>query len=324
MARVLSGRACDIYNARLSPGAFVSSASWLEGQSPAVSGCGHRQIDLGSSVFRFAQLESATASAHPQQPGDLPVQFRKLFRQGLAVRTSEHVWILGKEVWTREFTEYGHGGDDAGMCLADGTLYYSCYFGNKPISGVTAAMDPDTGKIKWVTTDHSVHAGCAPSIANGRLYLGGYNAVEGEINRVFCLDASTGKLVWKSDPVERAIHVVTIAGDRLFTHAQYQQGYLLDATNGAKLCELTQGYRCTRFTMDGTLLLGSNMDLIDTADGNRLLSSGPAVDVLQCVGAHVANGRLFYTANGSGLQLSMSYGEEAEQNPRPWEPGGAK
>ncbi len=230
----------------------------------------------------------------------------------------------GKEVWTREFTEYGHGGDDAGMCLADGTLYYSCYFGNKPISGVTAAMDPDTGKIKWVTTDHSVHAGCAPSIANGRLYLGGYNAVEGEINRVFCLDASTGKLVWKSDPVERAIHVVTIAGDRLFTHAQYQQGYLLDATNGAKLCELTQGYRCTRFTMDGTLLLGSNMDLIDTADGNRLLSSGPAVDVLQCVGAHVANGRLFYTANGSGLQLSMSYGEEAEQNPRPWEPGGAK
>jgi hypothetical protein len=118
--------------------------------------------------------------------------------------------------------------------------------------------------------------------------------------------------------VERAIHVVTIAGDRLFTHAQYQQGYLLDATNGAKLCELTQGYRCTRFTMDGSLLIGSNMDLIDTADGNRLLSTGPAVDVLQCVGAHIANGRLFYTANGSGLQLSMSYGEEAEQSPQPW------
>jgi hypothetical protein len=91
--------------------------------------------------------------------------------------------------------------------------------------------------------------------------------VEGETNRVYCLDARTGKLVWKSDPVERAIHVVTVADNQLFTHAQNRQGYLLDAANGAKLCELTQGYRCTRFTMDGALLLGSNMDLIETAAG---------------------------------------------------------
>ena len=70
--------------------------------------------------------------------------------------------------------------------------------------------------------------------------------------------------------------------------------------------------------MDGSLLLGSDMDLIDTAQENRLVSTGPAVDVLQCVGANISNGRLFYTANGSGLQLSMSYGDEAEQSPRPW------
>jgi outer membrane protein assembly factor BamB len=222
-------------------------------------------------------------------------------------------WNLetGAEVWSREFTEYGHGGDDAGMCLADGTLYYSCYFGNKPVSGVTAAMEPDTGRIKWVTTQYSVHAGCAPSIDRGRLYLGGYNAVEGDINRVFCLEAANGNLIWKSDPIERAIHVVTIGDGQLFTHAQYRQGYLLDAENGTKICELTHGYRCTRFTMDGSLLIGSNMDLIDTAQDNRLISTGPAVDVLQCVGAQVSNGRLFYTANGSGLQLSMSYGDEA-------------
>jgi outer membrane protein assembly factor BamB len=229
-------------------------------------------------------------------------------------------WNLdtGAEVWSRDFSEYGHGGDDAGMCLAEGTLYYSCYFGNKPVSGVTAALEPDTGKIKWATTDYSVHAGCAPSIDRGRLYLGGYNAVEGNLNRVFCLDATNGQLIWKSDPLERAIHVVTVADDKLFAHAQYRQGYLLNSDNGAKICELTQGYRCTRFTMDGSLLLGSNMDLIDTSHDNQLISTGPAVDVLQCVGAHISNGRLFYTANGSGLQLSMSYGDEAEQSPQPW------
>ncbi len=229
-------------------------------------------------------------------------------------------WDLetGAEVWSRDFSEYGHGGDDAGMCLADDTLYYSCYFGNKRISGVTAALDPHTGAIQWVTTDYSVHAGCTPSVARGRLYLGGYNPVEGDINRVFCLDARNGQLIWKSDPVQHAIHVVTVADDRLFTHAQYRQGYLLDADSGAKICELAHGYRCTRFTMDGALLLGSNMDLIDTAHGNALVSTGPAVDVLQCVGAHASNGRLYYTANGSGLQLSMSYGDESEQAPRSW------
>jgi outer membrane protein assembly factor BamB len=231
-------------------------------------------------------------------------------------------WDLrtGQEVWSRDFAEYGHGGDDAGMCLEDGMLYYSCYFGNKPVPGVTAAIVPETGKIKWLTTRYSVHAGCSPSVRHGRLYLGGYNPVEGKTNRVWCLDASDGRLIWKSDPVERAIHVITIADDKLFTHAQYRQGYLLDAESGRKICELTQGYRCTRFTMDGSYLLGPNMDVIDISQDNRLISTGPAVDVLQCVGAQLSNGRLFYTANGSGLQLSMSYGAEARAASGPWSP----
>ncbi len=231
-------------------------------------------------------------------------------------------WDLktGREVWSQDFSKYGQGGDDAGMCLTDGILYYSCYFGDKKISGVTAAIDAQSGRIKWLTTKYSVHAGCTPSIHGGRLYLGGYNAVEGKINRVWCLDASNGKLVWKSDPIERAIHVVTIAGKRLFTHAQYKNGYLLDATNGKRLCNLTKGYRCTRFTMDGSYLLGPNLDVIDTARGNRLVSTGPAIDVLLCVGMHVSNGRLFYTANGSGLELSLSYGGEAERMGASWHP----
>ena len=119
-------------------------------------------------------------------------------------------WDLrdGREVWTLDFSQHGHGGDDAGMCLADGTLFYSCYFGNKPVPGVTAAIEPKTGAIKWLTTDFSVHAGCAPSASQGKLFLGGYNAVEGDVNRVWCLDTTNGNLIWKSDPVERAIHVL--------------------------------------------------------------------------------------------------------------------
>ncbi len=211
----------------------------------------------------------------------------------------------GKEVWTRDFSEYGAGGDDAGICLVEGTLYYSCYFGNKPVPGVTAALDPQTGAMRWVTTKHSVHAGCTISGQGGRLYLGGYNPVEGDKNVVWCLDARDGSLVWKSEPVLGAIHVVTITDRHLFVHAQYRNGYLLDKQTGKIVDTLAQGYRCSRFTSCEPYLIGPNFDLFDLSDKPTLVSSGPQLDVLMCVGAFASGGRLYLTTNGSGLQACM-------------------
>lgn len=211
----------------------------------------------------------------------------------------------GKEVWTRDFSEYGAGGDDAGMCLMDGTLYYSCYFGKRPVPGVTAAMNPASGEVKWLSTKHSVHAGCTVSGADGRLYLGGYNPVDGDNNVVWCLDARDGSLVWKSDPVLGAIHVITIADKFLFTHAQYRNAYLLDKATGKVLTTLAKGYRCSRFTYCEPYLVGPNFDLFDLSRSPSLVSSGPQLDVLMCVGAFASGGNLFLTTNGSGLQASM-------------------
>lgn len=225
----------------------------------------------------------------------------------------------GKVVWTRDFSEYGAGGDDAGMCLMDGTIYYSCYFGGKGPPGVTAALEPQTGRVLWATTKYAVHAGCTVSGADGRLYLGGYNPVEGKVNRVWCLDAKDGSLVWKSEPVSRAIHVITVGRRFLFTHSQYQNGYLIDKQNGKILSTLVPGYRCTRFTLSEPYLLGPNLTLYDLSRGNRRAYCGPAVDVLLCVGMFASNGRLFYTTNGGGLQASLAYGEEAASLSSPWE-----
>jgi len=225
----------------------------------------------------------------------------------------------GKEVWTRDFSQYGAGGDDAGMCLMDGTLYYSCYFGDKDPSGVTAAIEPQTGRILWATTKHAVHAGCTVSASEGRLYLGGYNPVEGKVNRVWCLDASDGSLIWQSEPVKRAIHAVTIGKDFLFTHAQYENGYLIDKADGKILSTLTKGYRCTRFTLSEPYLLGPNMVMFDLSQGNKLVCCGPALDVLDCIGAIVSNGRVFATTNGGGLQASLVYGPEAVSWSPPWQ-----
>jgi outer membrane protein assembly factor BamB len=234
----------------------------------------------------------------------------------------------GKEVWTKDFSQYGSGGDEAGLCLMDDTLYYSCFFGYlrrrggaAKATGVTAAIDPASGRVLWATDEHAVHSGCTISGQDGRLYLGGYSRVDEKTNRVWCLDAADGSLVWQSDPVDRAIHVITIGERFLFTHAQYENGYLIDKETGKILRQLTQGYKCTRFTLSEPHLLGANMDVHDLTDIEdiRLLSTGPAVDPSQCLGAVVSNGRLFYTGHGSGLQISQTYGAEAASAAPPWE-----
>jgi outer membrane protein assembly factor BamB len=40
-------------------------------------------------------------------------------------------WDLdtGQVVWQKDFSEFGRGGNDCGLCLMDGRLYYSTFFG---------------------------------------------------------------------------------------------------------------------------------------------------------------------------------------------------
>jgi len=234
----------------------------------------------------------------------------------------------GKEVWTRDFSEFGSGGDDAGVCLMDGMLYYSCYFGYSAKSkrdlpsakGLTAAIKPETGQVVWLTTRYFIHGGCTISGQDGRLYLGGYNKLQGGNSLVWCIDAEDGSLIWQSDPVREAIHVVTMGPRFLFVHAQYRNGFLLDRDTGKILTTLTPGYKCTRFTLTEPYLLASNMDIHDLSDINniRLLSSGPRLDPSECVGAVASNGRIFYTCHGGGLQVCQAWGAEATLITTPW------
>jgi len=276
---------------------FSGSPSWNRQQPPIVHD--------GLVVYQFGTgtYTAKTWLFEHQSTFGFPKDHKPLVR----------AWDLesGREVWTRDFSEFGPGGDDAGMCLVNGTLYYSCYFGGKGPLGVTAAIEPTTGRVLWKTTDYALHAGCTISGEGGRLYLGGYNPVEGKVNRVWCLDARDGSLVWKSDPVSRAIHVVTIGERFLFTHSQYEHGYLLDKANGKILSTLVPGYRCTRFTLSEPYLVGPNLTLFDLARDAKPVHCGPALDVLVCVGALVSNGRIFQTTNGGGLQACLTWGSEA-------------
>jgi len=230
-------------------------------------------------------------------------------------------WDLdtGKEVWTVDFSQFGAGGNDAGLCMMGDTLYYSCFFGyaartkdgQPKAQGVTCAIEPTTGKVVWSITNYYVTAGTTISAKDGRLYLGGYNQPNEKTDHryVWCLDAKDGSLIWQSEPLAKSVNVVTIGKNFIFTHASTgKPSYLIDKDTGKILSIFDKGYACTRFTLCEPYLIGANMDMIDTADGNKVVSSGPCVDVRECVGAVVSNGRIFYTSQGSGLQVCQVYG----------------
>jgi outer membrane protein assembly factor BamB len=228
----------------------------------------------------------------------------------------------GKERWTVDFSEFGSGGDDAGVCLMDGTLYYSCYFGlsardkrDLPSArGLTAAIEPETGRVIWQTTQAFIHGGCTLCGESGRLYLGGYNKLEGGNSLVWCVDARDGSVLWKSEPVREAIQVVTIGSKYLFVHAQYQNGFLLDKETGKILTTLTKSYKCSRFTLSEPYLLGPNLDVYDLSDIRNIkpISTGPRLDPSECIGAVVSNGRIFYSCHAGSLQLCELCGDEAK------------
>ena len=243
-------------------------------------------------------------------------------------------WDLetGRQVWMRDFSMLGTGGNDCGVCLMDGRLYYSTFFGysasqrrrrglKSGANGVTAALDPMTGETLWRTTDYSVTAGCTISAAAGRLYLGGYNQPDESTNDrfIFCLDAKDGSLVWRSPPLKSAVNVITVGDDFIFSNARGREGNVLNKETGEIVSQFNMGYACTRFTVSGTYLLGSNMDMIDLASGSRLIASGPSIDSRECVGSTVSNGRVFYTSQASGIQVSLLAGQEASHAKSPWD-----
>jgi outer membrane protein assembly factor BamB len=243
-------------------------------------------------------------------------------------------WDLntGEVVWEKDFSQYGRGGNDCGICILDGKLYYSVFFGYAESfrqrrglpaehNGLTARLDPATGQVEWLTTDHYVTSKCTLSARDGRIYIGGFNrAREGTDDRfVWCLDANDGSLVWQSDPVTSALNVVTVGEQFIFSNALRGKGNLFDRHSGKVIGSIGHNYACCRFTLSEPYVLGANMDMIDLSQGGQLVSTGPAIDSRECLGAVVSNGRIFYMSQASGFVVSQTYGDDSTRLPAVWQ-----
>lgn len=243
-------------------------------------------------------------------------------------------WDLdtGKVLWEKDFSEYGRGGNDCGLCLLDGKLFYSTFFGYSASqrarrglppdnNGITACLDPETGKVIWLTNKYYVTAKCTLSGRDGRIYIGGFNPGKEDIKDrfVWCLNASDGSLVWQSEPVTSALNVVTVGERFIFSNALRGRGNVFDRHTGKVVSTIGHNYACCRFTLSEPYVLGANMDMIDLSNNGKLVSTGPAIDSRECLGAVVSNGRIFYVSQASGFMVSQTYGEESQRVPATWE-----
>lgn len=243
-------------------------------------------------------------------------------------------WDLntGKVLWQKDFSKFGRGGNDCGICILEGKLYYSVFFGyasserkrrGLPVenNGLTACLDPKTGDVKWHTNKYYVTSKCTLSARDGRIYIGGNNQPsEGTKDRfVWCLDANDGSLVWQSDPVTSALNVVTVGKRFIFSNALRGKGNVFDRQSGKVVSSIGHNYACCRFTLSEPYVLGANMDMIDLSKEGKLVSTGPAIDSRECLGAVVSNGRIFYISQASGFVVSQTYGQASKNLPAAWE-----
>ena len=317
---------------------FTGSPSWSRQFPPLV----HGKVAIyasGSGEYAPQGTEKPfTFKGTPQSAGGAEVMSWIYSNDNPYYPKDNHprlwAWDLhtGKVVWEQDFSKHGRGGNDCGICLLDGKLYYSTFFGYSASqrarrglppenNGLTACLEPETGKVIWLTNKYYVTAKCTLTGRDGRIYLGGFNpAQEATKDRfVWCLDARDGSLIWQSEPVTSALNVVTVGEQFIFSNALRGRGNVFDRETGKVVGSVGHNYACCRFTMSEPYILGANMDMIDLSQDGKLVSTGPAIDSRECLGAVVSNGRIFYTSQASGFVVSQTYGEESKNLPAVWQ-----
>ena len=226
---------------------FTGSPSWSRQVPPVVHG------NLAIYVFgsgRYAPQGTEKAYVQQDEPEPRPDGAEVMSwiythdnpyypKDNRPLHRAPGTWTPGELVWQRDFSEFGTGGNDCGLCLMDGTLYYSTFFGyaaqrrGEPgPRGLTAALDPATGKVLWLTTEYYVTAGCTISGADGRLYLGGYNQPQRRRPRTATSGASTPGTARSSgspSPSPRRSTWSPWAASTLFSNASGKDGHVFDS-----------------------------------------------------------------------------------------------
>jgi outer membrane protein assembly factor BamB len=168
----------------------------------------------------------------------------------------------GVVVWT-------FAADDRGVIVttplvADGRIYVGAALqGVEPWGGLYC-IDPANGKPWWCFTDERrlKPVRSSPCLADGRLFFGeGSSELHG--CHFYCLDAATGKELWRFPQSCAPRSAPCVAGDRVYFAAGKDGVYCLDARTGEERWHYTQGLGVTTPAVsDSWLYVGGKAEVL--------------------------------------------------------------
>jgi outer membrane protein assembly factor BamB len=148
--------------------------------------------------------------------------------------TGEHVWrrVSGRAPGTDDRTLVFRSFESSPL-VAGETVYVASRYHNIDSEAGLWALDRRTGAVRWfckLGTNDASKIGSSPSFADGRVFLASYDGT------VFCIDAESGRIIWKRWLGGAFYSTPAVEGGKLYI-GNKSNGfvYCLDAGDGSML-----------------------------------------------------------------------------------------
>src|SRR5579884_383616 len=169
-------------------------------------------------------------------------------------------------------------------------------------NGYMYALSVKTGTVLWKAFIGSYDFGCAPTVANGVVYMGSFD------DNLYAFNARTGQVLWKAPTTGRIGSSPTLVGGIIYVGSDDGSLYAFDASDGTKLWSHATGSTIfsSSAVANGVVYVGSNDHKLYALDaetgtprwtfttGDQVISSPTVVNGVVYVGS---NDHTFYALN---------------------------
>ena len=100
-------------------------------------------------------------------------------------------------------------------------------------AGYSTSVAPTTNQTLWSYTSGNGRLWSCPAVVSGKLYVGSWD------NNIYCLNASTGVLLWKHATAGAISSSPAVVNSKVYVGSQDNSVYCLDASNGNQLWKYT-------------------------------------------------------------------------------------
>ncbi len=157
------------------------------------------------------------------------------------------------------------GGIGSAATVANGIAYINANDGTSH-NGYMYALNINTGALLWKAHIGSYDFGCAPTVANGVVYMGSFD------DNLYAFNARTGAVLWKAPTKGRIGSSPTLANGVIYIGSDDGKLYAFNASNGAYIWSLPTGseVRSSPAVANGVVYVGSddhNVYAVNAANG---------------------------------------------------------